>query len=89
MLDLEPGCPWVVFFLGQILLLVPLSHWGLEPGAELTFAIEASGLWGSLRGEGCNRARSPKGVVWGCSIQGKGSGAPPGQGLRPGWDWGH
>lgn len=89
-LDLEPSCPWViVFFLGQILLLVSLSHRGLEPCAELTFAVEASGLWGSLRGEGCNRARSPKGVVWGGSIQGKGSGSPPRQGLRPGWDRGH
>lgn len=24
-LDLEPCCPWVIFFLGQILLLVPLT----------------------------------------------------------------
>lgn len=24
-LDLEPSCPWVIFFLDQILLLVPLT----------------------------------------------------------------
>lgn len=63
-----------------------LSHWGLEPCAELTFAVETSGLWGSLWGEGCNRARRPKGVVCRGSIQGKGAGSAPGQGLRPGWD---
>lgn len=63
-----------------------LSHWGLEPCAELTFAVETSGLWGSLWGKGCNRARRPKGVVCRGSIQGKGAGSSPGQGLRPGWD---
>lgn len=59
-LDLEPGCPWVIFFLGQILLLVPLTP---ETGAMGQAGFCYRNLWilGISAGEGVQRSEKAQG----------------------------
>lgn len=80
MLDLEPSCPWVVFFLGQILLLVPLT---LGTGAMCGADFCCRSLWivGIAAGGGVQPSEKPQGSNLGVQHPGKRFGVAPRAGV--------